>query len=337
MSTAAAEKKAHAGDTVRLLTETKYMQQYRLRSALYGDNPNLLTICNSSGQMEFFITHLGRVWHYYPVSNGYQATQLNFNLGGEGIEARVLLAASTDGNNKLIVFAAYNKKLQYIRENTKAGEHRWEKAVEIDLFNAASAPAGKLLGISKLYTHNVGRSLFIGAAIEVQTAAGKNDYTLAYSELEHHHSSTHILDFKWAPNFLYSLECVWSGSTKDTVAFTTLNNEYRDYRLSSKEWVTHGPLSRDTKSVVRVGDQYFSIGASGELRILHSDSNDRPKYWKAIDPDNGGYDSMLATTGPNGAIDFFYSTPTSDLALAMSGTADRGLSGINWKPQTSRP
>ncbi len=306
MLTAAKQKNTQSDAKVTVLTETKYMQQYRLRSELYGSYADIVAVCNASEEMEFFITYSGKVWNYYPNPSQaakYGVTELKFNLGN-GIRAPIRLAVDTDAQGKVIVFAAHANHLQCIHETSEAGAKRWGEASDIPLFKKSndSEPPSASKTISDLYTRNIDNALYIGVLVEA-----KNDpllFQFGYSQWDGT-SSSELSGFTWTADLLPSQKCVWSGTTKETAAFTMLRDDYRAYSIAEKTWITH-PLSHkeEAESVATAGGEYFAVDAEGELGVLRKDKGGANHYnWHALS--QGPYASVQASTDATGAINLF--------------------------------
>jgi hypothetical protein len=117
-----ASRDAVAGSGLQLVTETKFMQQYRTASAAHGGG-SVIAVKNAAGQIEIFTTGTdGSVWNFYPdpaSSTGFRSIRT-----GLTVSTGKPIAAGLNAMGFLVVFAVKGLTLNYAIESPQAGPCR---------------------------------------------------------------------------------------------------------------------------------------------------------------------------------------------------------------------
>jgi hypothetical protein len=166
-----ASRDAVAGSGLQLVTETKFMQQYRTASAAHGGG-SVIAVKNAAGQIEIFTTGTdGSVWNFYPdpaSSTGFRSIRT-----GLTVSTGKPIAAGLNAMGFLVVFAVKGLTLNYAIESPQAGPARWGSVQEARL-----TPPSDATTIDRVLCYNIGRALYVGVLF--QTVYGNARYWPLY-------------------------------------------------------------------------------------------------------------------------------------------------------------
>jgi hypothetical protein len=244
----------------QLVTETKFMQQYRIASAAHGGG-DIASVRNGAGQVEVFTVGTdGSVWNFYPdpsSDTGYSSVKTGLQASN--------VAAGVDNDGNIVVFASSNVVLNYVVEVPgQTGAARWGSVQQ------ASVPMPlSPIAIARVYTQEIGGQLYVGVLTQMQNAVSGKTYAFSYSVWDAAPGF-----FTYTPMKLSTLNCAWSGVSPGTAEFTCLDQAYLGYQVSTqsvRRYTTAAPfnsLSVDTATDSASNNQYFAVLDDGNLYHL---------------------------------------------------------------------
>jgi len=247
---------ATSGGVPTLVTETRFMQQYRVASATHGGS-DIVAIRNASGGVEVFtVGNDGTVWNFHPdpdSDTGYDSVKT-------GLVASTI-AVGADSSGRLVVLAANIAAIDYVVAAGPAGPARWGPVQQA---NMPPVPSGST--IAQIYAENLGGALMVGVLTRT-TSAAPVSYSFSYSDWN---QSPGV--FADTSLILSSLQCLWSGPAADA-SFVCLDETCLAYRVADGS-VTHGQgATFQSQSVDSALDaagtrQFFAVLADGNLYRL---------------------------------------------------------------------
>lgn len=236
------------GSGPQLVTETKFMQQYRVGAAVHGGG-QILAVRNADGDVEVFsVATDGTVWNFYPdPSSGTGYGSVSTGLTAQAI------AVDLDANGSLVVFGSFNQTILYVRETGIQGA-RWG-SVQVAQLPLPLSP----ITVAGIYTHRIAGKLYVAALTEFNNPIGKS-YRLAYCDWTMSPGSFTATNFT-----VSSLNCVWSGGTAVTAEFLCLDVGVVGYKVATQSVMrypiaaTFTALSVATAQDRAGNNQYFAV------------------------------------------------------------------------------
>ena len=278
----------------QLVTQTKFMQQYRIGAAVHGGG-DIAAVKSGTGAVEVFTVGTDeQVWDFYADPSS-----------GTGIQAAsttLFASAVTAGRNhagRLVLFAADHLALNYVVENAPGSSTRWGavQTAQIPL------PAGAVT-ISAIYTGEFCGTLYVGALIKLKNSVGTS-YGFVYS----------IWDdgpgvFNSTTLTLSTLNCVWSGHSRETAQFTCLDTIYLGYDITTRQVIRYPFAATFTSvSVATTLDQtsnnrYFAVLNDGNLYQMVGGVGGAPFSWAQLTQQKN-YRKVMTAVDPSGGIHLF--------------------------------
>jgi len=241
-----------------LITETKFMQQYRVGSAAHAGG-DIAAIRNGNGDVEVFTTGTdGTIWNYYPdptSDTGYSS--MSTGMVGNSV------AAGVDAGGHIVLFAGNNLVISYVAETGGTGTNRWGPVQ-----TAQAAPPQSPVAIAQIYPATIGGTLYVGVLTKMKSAFPGNTYSFSYANWNQNPGV-----FTFTSMTLSSLNCVWSGSNAADAEFTCLDQAYLGFEVATNS-VTHYPMAAPFTSlgidtILSSGaNQYFAVLNDGNLYTL---------------------------------------------------------------------
>jgi hypothetical protein len=301
---------AASGSPTSMTVETKFMQNYRVASAVNA-GIQVFAATNGAGQTELFTVGTdGTVWNFYPDPasvTGYSG--ITTNLSGSAV------AAGLDANGNLVVFAANGLQLSYVVED-RTSSTRWSKPSQVEVPRPLNPTR-----IAGIYASNIAGMLYVGVLTQFTSAMGAL-YSLSLSTWNSTNPSFTLTSMNLA-----SLNCVWLGSTPATAAFACIDNIIVSYNASTRQvtrWRMAAPfasLSVDASSDGSGQDEIFAILADGNAYHL-TGGGSSPYSWVQLSQ-GMTFRQIGAVTDASGSVQ----------AFAVSG--DNRL--CHWEPTSATP
>lgn len=207
----------HARTPVTVVPESRFMQNYRVASAVHGGS-SASAIVNGRGDVELFTSGSNtEVWNIYPDP---QSTTAN-SATATGLTGEVIATGLTPSGD-IVLFAAQGTNLLYCVEQPTSAS-RWSAVKMIDVPLPSNA-----IRIARITTTRINNKLYIGVLIEAKGLVGT------------------LYNFSWgvwagrAPASLngttlqlQTLNAVWTGNSDANVAFSVFDTVILEYTLST--------------------------------------------------------------------------------------------------------
>lgn len=288
----------------QLVTETKFMQQYRIGAAVHGGG-DITALQDGAGAVEAFTVGTdSQVWDFFPDTASDTGTSA---VGTPLYASRV--TAGRDARGRIVLFAANNLQLNYIVENAPGSSNRWGSLQTASL----PMPAGAIT-ISGIYTGEIGGALYVAALIETHSISPAKSYALVYSVWDDGpgvFTSTTVT--------LSTLNCLWSGHSSDTAEFTCLDVVYLGYNIATRQIVrypfasTFSSLSVATTLDRSSNNRYFAVLNDGNLYQMVGGGGGKPYSWAQITQQQS-YREVDAALDSSGAVHLLALGSNSDLS-----------------------
>lgn len=294
----------------QLVTETKFMQQYRIGAAVHGGG-DIAALQDGAGAVEAFTVGTdGAVWDFFPDP----ASDTGINAAPTPLFAS-RVTAGRDRNGRIVLFAADHLQLNYIVENAPGSSSRWGSLQTASL----PLPAGAIT-ISGIYTGEIAGGLYVGALIQTQSIGPGKSYAFVYSIWDDSPGA-----FASTTMTLSTLNCVWSGHGADTAEFTCLDVVYLGYNVASRQIVrypfaaTFSSLAVATTLDRASNNRYFAVLNDGNLYQMVG-GGAKPYSWAQVTQEQS-YRDLAATLDTAGAVHLLALGTSGDLAH-LSAPAD---------------
>jgi hypothetical protein len=282
------------------VTETKFMQNYRVSSPVNG-GAEVAAVRNSSGDVELFtIGSDGTVWNFYPdptSDTGYSGV----SMGVQG----TTVSAGVDNNGDIVVFAGSGLQLFYVVEIDSATS-RWSTPVAVQLPLPPAATR-----VARVMAQEIAGQLYVGVLTKYTSAIGAI-YSVAVSTWQ-----TNAPEFERTTMNLSSVNCAWLGNSAQSAAFACVDGIIVAYVVATGQ-ITRYPmaapfqaLSVDSIPDSTGNDQVWAVLADGNAYHLVSGGNNQPYSWVQmsqgmtfrqllVDKDGNGNVQIFAVSGNNG-------------------------------------
>lgn len=295
----------------QIVTETKFMQNYRAASAVNGGS-EVVAVRNGGGDVELFtVGSDGTVWNFYPDPN----SDTGYSGVSTGLQGATV-SAGVDGGGNIVVFAGSGLQLFYVVESGSTTS-RWSTPATVQVPPPPSANR-----IARVITQEIAGQLYVGVLTKYTSAIG-SIYSLAVSQWQ-----TDSPVFERTVMNLSSLNCVWLGNSAQSAAFACVDNVITAYTVANGQ-VTRYPMTATFQSVsvdaatdTAGNNQIFAVLADGNAYQLAGGTNNQPYSWAQLSR-GMSFRQLLVDVDAVGAIHVF----------AVSG--DNGL--YHWQPMSSSP
>lgn len=236
--------------TVTVVPESKFMQNYRIASAVHGGS-SASAIMNGQGNVELFTSGTDTlIWNIYPDPSSETASSSTLT----GLAGEVLATGMTPAGN-IVVFAAQGTNLLYSVEQPQSAT-RWSPAKMIDVPLPSRARR-----IAKISTAQIGSKLYIGVLVEAAGSVG-TIYNLSWGVWDSKAPTT----LNRTTLQLQSLNAVWTGNADSNVAFSVYDTVILQYVISSGQLVR--PRIAASFRTIDVAAATDSAGNTQVLAIL---------------------------------------------------------------------
>ncbi len=294
------------------LVETKFMQNYRVAAAVHGGG-DIVAVANGNGQVEVFtVGTSGKVWNFYPDST----SPTGYSKATTGLTAAVL-AAGTDKQGRIVLFAATGTELSYVYEINQPTA-RWSPVAPIQIpLDGSSVAPPKIVHIVTQQLPN--HTLAVGIVREKWPTAGICRYGFALSLWE----TTWPTFYAGDGGFHNSPHWAWMGNTTypltdNGTAFGFVDQRVV-FRCSAFQHKTHtDPITADFTTVDMdsaldpAGNlQTFAILNDGNLYQLIG-SPPQPYRWQPLSQALS-FRQVQAVTDAQGHIQVFAVTSNNQL------------------------
>jgi hypothetical protein len=236
-----------AQTAVTVVPESRFMQNYRVASAVHGGS-SASAIMNGHGDVELFTSGTDTlVWNIYPDPTSETAsTSTQTGLAGE------VIATGLAPSGNIVLFVAQGTNLLYSVEQPQS-KNRWSPAKMIDV----PLPS-KARRIAKISTAQIGHKLYVGVLVE---AAGNGGiiYNLSWGVWD----QAAPVALNRTTLQLQSLNAVWTGNADANVAFSVYDSVILQYVISSGQLV-RPKIAANFRSI----DVAAATDAAGNPQVL---------------------------------------------------------------------
>lgn len=260
-----------ARSSVTVVPESRFMQNYRVASAVHGGS-SASAIVNGHGDVELFTSGSDtQVWNIYPDPHSPTANSAMLT----GLTGEVISTGLTPSGD-IVVFAAQGTNLLYCVEQPTSAT-RWSAVKLIDVPLPSNA-----IRIARITTTRIHNKLYVGVLVEAKALVGT------------------LYNFSWgvwgsqAPTALngttlqlQSLNAVWTGNSDSNVAFSVFDTVILEYTLSTGQ-LSRPAIAANFRSVDvaattdQVGNtQVLAILADGNAYCLVGGGS-RPYSWAQL-------------------------------------------------------
>ncbi|MFV3406424.1 hypothetical protein ACNFIC_21100 [Pseudomonas sp. NY15463] len=208
-----------ARKSVTVVPESRFMQNYRVASAVHGGS-SASAISNARGDVELFTSGSDtQVWNIYPDPQSATANSATLT----GLTGEVIASGLTPSGD-IALFAAQGTNLLYCVEQP-ASPTRWSSVKMIDVPLPSNA-----VRIARITTTRVAGKLYIGVLVEAKGLIGTL-YNFSWGVWD----SRAPTSLNGTTLQLQTLNAVWTGNSVSNVAFTVFDTVILEYTLSTHE------------------------------------------------------------------------------------------------------
>lgn len=303
------------GAAVSVTVESKFMQNYRIAAAANAGS-EVVSTANGQGAVELFSLGTdGKVWNFYPDP----ASDTGYNMADTGLTGSAI-AAGLDAAGRLVVFAASGDRLAQVSEVNQPGR-RWSAPA----YTAIPLPANAT-GAERIFAERIAGQLYVGVLTGATGPLPGTQYHLSWA----------IWPAGGAPAALNrttltvsTLNCVWSGVSAASAAFTVVDTVILDYNIASGQLARRtiaaafSTIDVDTATDSAGNDQLLAILADGNLYRLVGGGK-LPFNWQQLSIDSA-FKQVRMVADRAGALHAFVLGANGRLQhLAPSATAATG-------------
>jgi hypothetical protein len=303
------------GAAVSVTVESKFMQNYLIGAAANAGS-EVAAVANGLGAVELFTLGTDqKIWNFYPDP----ASGTGYSMADTGLSGSAI-AAGLNTAGQMVVFAAYGAQLGQVTEVNLPGQ-RWSAPA----YTTIPLPSGSA-GAARIFAERIAGQLYVGVLTGANGPMPGTQYHLAYA----------IWPASGAPASLNrtnlsisTLNCVWTGISAATAAFTVVDTVILDYNIASGQLnrrniaAVFTTIDVDTATDSAGNDQLLAILQDGNVYRLVGGGN-VPYNWQQLSVSSAFKQVRMVKDGAGALHAFVLGTNGRLYHLAPSASAPSG-------------